>query len=368
MWEHQDDAQLQALKFAREVLVMRVPLLLSFVAICGLGPSAASAQRYWGPDQLAYCGGDTAADECLEKTLELLLAKLQLPQAETLANDGFTGIRVFQYDAFGTIGPATSMLTKPINEFRRGGTAEAVVVHADGRLATLKRPIWEVGWLQMDAAIKAILEDQPAPPAPQTAPTVGSPLPPTCLDPPTVIIEVISAGVVHRLSPNTCKASESITHALVITENLAAAFPVCGHFPIERYGRGLGRVSACLSVDGEDPFSAVEVMNILQPSVGGDTRVIYQPEHQSLSVTLLGINGQRAVGRAAVLDALDGGALGNRYLRVVRATGDKEGVTVQAQLRKVDEPNNPDPLPLSVRWGKEADGAWRISDWSVEQR
>lgn len=347
---------------------MRVRLLLSFVAICGLGSSAASAQRYWGPDQLAYCGGDTASDACFEKTLELLLAKLQLPPAETLATDGFTGIRVFQYDTFGTIWPATFMLTRPINEFRRGGTAEAVLVHADGRLATLKRPIWEVGWLEMDAAIKAILEDQPAPPAPQTAPSVGSPLAPTCLHPPTIIIEVISAGVVHRLSPNTCNASESITRARIISENLAAAFPVCGHFPIERYGRGLGRVRACLSVDGEDPFSAAEVMNILQPSVGGDTRVIYEPEHQSTSVTLSGINGERAVGRAAVLAALEGGALGDRYLRVVRATGDKEGVTVQAELRRVREPNNPDPLPLRVRWGKEADGAWRISDWSVEQR
>lgn len=347
---------------------MRFPLVLGFVAICGLVPSAASGQRYWGPDQLAYCAGDTAADDCLEQTFQILLAKLQLPQAETLADEGFTGVRVFQYDAFGTIWPATIMLTKPINEYRRGGTAEAVVVHADGRLSTLKRPIWEVGWLEMDAVIKAILEHQPASPSPQTTPTAGTPLPPTCLDAPTTIIEVISAGAVHRLSPNTCNADEVLTRARAISENVAAAFPVCGHFPIERYGRGLGRVRACLSVDGEDPFSAAEVMNILRPNVGGDTRVLYEAEHQSESVTLLGINGQRAVGQAAVLDALKGGALGERYLRVLRATGEEGGVTVQAELRRTREPNNPDPLPLSVRWGKEADGAWRISDWSVQQR
>ncbi|MEN5363500.1 hypothetical protein [Brevundimonas intermedia] len=260
------------------------------------------------------------------------------------------------------------MLTKPINEYRREGTAEAVVVHADGRLATLKRPIWEVGWLEMDAVIKAILEDQSAAPTPQTPPTRGSPFPPICLDSPTIIIEVISAGAVHRSLPNTCDASDAVTRVRAISENVAAAFPVCGHFPIERYGRGLGRVRACLSVDGGDPFSAAEVMNILQPNVGGDTRVIYEPEHQSAGVTLLGINGQRVVGRAAVLEALKGGALGERYLRVLRANGDEGGVTVEAELRRVRDPNNPDPLPLSVRWGKEADGAWRISDWSVEQR
>ena len=104
---------------------MRFPLVLSFVTICSLGPSDASAQRYWAPDQLAYCDDDAAADECLVQTLELLLSKLQLPQAETLANDGFTGIRVFQYDAFRTIWPATFMLTKTNNEHWRDGTAEA---------------------------------------------------------------------------------------------------------------------------------------------------------------------------------------------------------------------------------------------------
>lgn len=347
---------------------MRLPLVFGFVAICGLGAFPASAQRYWGPDQLAYCGSDTAADGCRQKTLELLLAKLQLPQAEKLADEGFTGVRVFQYDAFGTIWPATFMLTKPINEHRREGTAGAVVVHADGRLSTLRRPIWEGGWREMDVVIKAILEDQPTASAPQSPPTRGSPIPPMCLDPPTIVIEVISAGAVHRWWPNTCEASDAVTRVRVISENVAAAFPKCGHFPIERYGRGLGRVRACLSVDGEDPFSAAEVMNILQPNVGGDTSVIYEPEHQSASVTLLGVNGQRFVGRAAVLDALKGGALGERYLRVLRANGDEGGVTVEAELRRVSDRNDPDPLPLNVRWSKEADGAWRISDWSVEQR
>lgn len=170
------------------------------------------------------------------------------------------------------------------------------------------------------------------------------------------------------LLPNTCGASDAVMRARAISENVAAAFPVCGHFPIERYGRGLGRVRACLSVDGDDPFSAAEVMNILQPSVGGDTRVIYEPEHQSAGVALLGVNGQRLVGRTAVLQALKDGALGERYLRVLRANGDRGGVTVETELRRVRDFNNPDPLPLIVRWTKETDGVWRISDWSVEQR
>ena len=347
---------------------MQFPLALCFAAVCGLGASSATAQRYWGPDQLAYCGGATAQDDCRAKTLELLLAKLQLPKAETLADEGFTGVRVFQYDAFGTIWPATFMLTKPVNEFRRDGTVGAAVVLGDGRLATLNRPIWESGRIEMDAVIKAFLDDRPVPTAPQSVPTGGPTFPTTCLDAPTIIIEVIIPGDVHRSVPNTCDSSDVLARVRAISENVAAAFPVCGHFPIERFGRGVGRVRACLSVDGGSPFSAAEVMEILRPNVGGDTRAIFEAEHQAANVTLLGINGQRAVGRAAVLDALRGGALGDRDVRVIRATGDQAGVTVQAELRRVREPNNPDPLPLSVRWGKDRDGAWRISDWSVEQR
>lgn len=347
---------------------MRFLFVLGLAAIWGLGSSTASAQRYWGPDQIPYCGSNTAADDCLDETLELLLTRLHLPKAETLETEGFTGIRIFQYDAFGTIWPATFMLTKPIDDYRRSGTAEAVVVQADGQIATLKRPIWELGWLEMDAVIEAILEDPSATNAPQASSNGGPPFPPTCLDPPTVIIEIIRAGAVRRLLPNTCKASDATMRAQAISQNIAAAFPVCGHFPIERYGRGLGRLRACLSVDGEDPFSAAEVMEIVRPNIGGDTRIIYETEHQSARVSLLGVNGQRAVGRAAVLEAIKGGALGDRYLRVIRATGDEAGVTIKAELRRVREPNNPDPLPLSVRWIREADGAWRISDWSVEQR
>lgn len=345
---------------------MRLLLTLCFAALGGLGTPAA-AQRYWGPDQLPYCADDTAAEACSEKTVELLLNKLQLPDAETLANEGFTGVRVFRYDAFGTIWPATFMLTKPINEYRREGTAEAVVVHADGRLATLKRPIWELGWLEMDAVINAVLEDQQTGRELEAVPSDGPPLAP-CLDSPTIIIEVISAGDVSRSRPNACRENDSVTRAHQIAQNIAAAFPVCGHFRIERYGRGLGRVRACLSVDGEDPFSAAEVMEILRPNIGGDTIVIYEAEHQSTNVSLLDIHGQRTVGQAAVLDALKGGALGDRWLRVVRATGDGAGVTVTAELRQIRELGNPDPLPVSVRWIREADGAWRISEWSVEQR
>lgn len=347
---------------------MRLALAFSVAAFCGFGASAATAQRYWGPDQVPFCGGSPVHDDCRAKTLEFLLAKLQLPTAETLASDGVTGLRVFQYDAFGTIWPATFMLTKPVDGVRREGTVGAAVVHGDGRLATLSRPIWEAERREMESVIEASLEDPPVAPAPQASPTAGQPLPPTCLDAPTVIIEVIRPEGVLRSALNTCRPGTALTRARAVSENVAAAFPVCGHLPIEKFGRGLGRLRACLGVAGSDPLAAADVMNILDPSVGGESQAIYEAEHQTADVTLLGLNGQRAVGRAAVADALKDGALGRRYVRILRANGDPDGVTVEAELRRAGEPNTADPLPLSLRWLKDGDGVWRISDWLVEQR
>lgn len=328
----------------------------------------ASAQRYWGLDQVPYCAEDTAPEACREQSLGVLLTRLELPTAEGLASQGFNGVRVFQFDAFGNIWPASSIVAKPVTQYRREGMVEAVVVHADGRVARLMRPIWESGWREMDAIIDFIRQNEPVERTFEPAPSSGPPLPPTCLDPPTVIIEVISSGQVHRSWPDTCRSNDAVGRARQVPEIIAAAFPVCGHFAIERYGRGLGRLRACLSVDGDDLLSAAEVMEILRPNVGGDTRVMYEADLLSAQVRLTDIDGRQFVGQANVVDALKGGALGQRWLRVLRATGDETGVTVTAELRQIRPSNDPDPLPLSVRWVREADGVWRISEWVVAQR
>lgn len=340
-------------------------LLYFCLVVSGWIASPASAQRYWGADQIPYCSPATSADACRAESLDLLLSKLQLPSADSLARDGVKAVRVFRYDAFGTIWPAVSIHTKPVNEHRRDGAVQARSIEADGRLAALERPVWELGWREMDDIIVAILERPPVEYSPEPASGI---IPPRCLDPPTVVVEVIAEGQVHRWWPDMCKASTAVAQSDRIAQLIAAAFPACGHFSIERYGRGLGRVRACLLVEGEDSVAAAEVMEILRPNIGGDTRVIYEAEHQSEGVRLLGIDGRRTEGRTAVLEALKAGALGDRWFRVVRAEGDKAGVTVVAQLRQTREANNPDPLAVSTRWVREADGNWRIINWAVEQR
>lgn len=345
---------------------MRLKVLLSLAALSvGILPTAASAQFYWGPDQIPNCPLESSLAECRATNLELLLERLDQPTAESLAAEGLRGVRLFQYDAFGTIWPAAIMLAEP-GETRREGTVQAVIMQADGHRALLQRSGWESGWEEMDAVIEAILATPPVETIPPPISADGALRPPTCLHPPGLIIEVIAEGAVHRWWPAGCQRNAGAVEAYKIPQLIAAAFPACGHFDIARYGRGLGRLRACLSVDGADPIAAVEVLQILRPDISGDSQVVYDAENQADDVRLRGLDGREAAGRENVVAALMSGALGSRWLRVVRATGEGDGVTVFAQLRKVGG-GDPDPLPLSLRWTKQADGRWRISDWSVEQ-
>lgn len=343
---------------------MRFLFPLCIAALSGLAAPAV-AQVRWGPDQIPYCQPEATLEECNRDSFALLLSKLRLPPAEQLAAEGLTGIRVFRYDGFGNIWPATSILTRPVNEDRREGVALAVVVHADGEVVSLERPIWENGWQEIDRVIEAILAQPPVEYVPR--PVTEPPPPPSlsCLHGAPVVIEVVAEGRVHRWWPQACRADEAVAEAFQAAEIIAAAFPACGHFAIERYGRGLGRVRACLTATGDDPIAAAEVMELLKLSISGDSQVVYGEALQSEDVTLLGLDGRRATGREEVLAALKAGALGSNWLRIVRAVGGRDGVTVIGQLTPIRDPHG-EPRPIRIRWVKEADGAWRIVDWSPE--
>lgn len=344
---------------------MRFLIPLCIVAL-GCVAEPASAQGRWGPDQIPYCGSETSGEACRQESLNLLLSKLQLPPAETLAIEGYAGIRVFQYDAFGNIWPATLIQTRPVSDYRREGMVQAVTIHADGRVISLERPIWENGWREMDGIMQMILEQPPVDLSAPAIPTSGPPGLSSCVDPPTIIIELVTDGRVHRWWPNSCQRDAAVAQSRRVAEIIAAAFPVCGHFAIDLYGRGLGRVRACLTAEGDDPFAAAEVMEIIRPDVSGDARVIYDPTHLSEGVTLVGLDGRRAAGRGEVLAALKDGALGANWLRVLRAAGDADGVTVIGQLKPLGDAAGRDPQVIRIRWAKETDGVWRITDWAPE--
>ncbi|MDZ4318546.1 MAG: hypothetical protein U1A07_06845, partial [Phenylobacterium sp.] len=186
---------------------MRPSFLVGFTAL-GLASTfgPAMGQSRWGPNQVPYCEREATVDECRAHATAHLIAKLDLPSAEALAQGGYSGIRIFRYDAFGNIWPAVTVMSRPTTPYQREGFATATTVHADGHVATLSRPIWEGGWRQVDAAVEAVLDATPPSQPAIWDPASGQPPPPPpCLDAPAVKVEAIAEGQVTRWSPPACE-------------------------------------------------------------------------------------------------------------------------------------------------------------------
>lgn len=343
------------------------PMAVAGLTLCA-GP--ALAQRHWEPNQIPYCL-EQLAETCGAQEMAGLLGKLELPTAEAWAAEGYKGVRILRYDAFGTIWPAVSFMSRPLNEYRREGFAEARTLHADGHVAILTRPVWEIGWNEVDRIIEAVRDRQEPEPEPDMKTMIAQgriPLALRCLDPPRVIVELVDSGEVKRWNRPSCGGDPATERVHDVAILVAAAFPTCGHFAIERYGHGTGRLRACLMAGGAQPIAAAEVLEALQVGIGGDARRAYAAEMQAPDVTLLAIDGRRFEGRAGIEAAWKEKALGDRWLRVLRAEGDADGVTVAGQLLLTRSSGARDPLAATLRFRKQADGEWQIVSWKTEQR
>lgn len=347
---------------------MRLWMVLAGLGLAMVAPQA-SAQRYWAENQIPYCQPYSDIAACQDASLALLVEKHRVPAAEQLAEEGYQGLRLFRYDAFGTLWPMVSFVTRPLTEYRNEGTLEARMVHADGQLTTLSVPAWEGGWLELDNLVTQV-KARHSPPEPERARRGEPPaIPPslTCLDPPTTVVEVINQGRVERWWPAPCGQDDAaaMSAAFEVWDMAGAAFPHCAYVPLAGFGRSLGRVRACLLVQGQDPLSALDVMDVLRPNIGGDTRVAYEGDRLADDVRLTTQAGEVFVGRAAVLAALKANALGNRWLQVLRAEGERGIVTVRGQLNLVNS-RSPDSVPFSQTWDKSPAGEWVIVDWAVQ--
>lgn len=344
---------------------MRILVVSSVLGIALIGwPRPADAQRRWGPDQLPDCAAGVSREDCEAQFLAALLDRLGLPSAEDLAAQGYSGIRVFRSDAFGAIWPAVTALSRPADAYRREGFVEARTIHADGHVATLTRPIWEGGWRRTDQIVAAVA-DRPRPsPVPTWDRSSGAPPPAVCLDPPSDLVEIISEGRIDRWVPAACVADPTFSQASALREMVAAAFPDCGYLPIEIYGHGLGRLRACLLLDGPDPLTAIPVLETLKITVEGHVNALPRLEQYAPDVRL-DIRGRApVVGPAAVDAALLAGALGPRWVRILRLSGEGDRVTVHGLLNPVPPAGGPAETFTQV-WVVPADGSPQLAEWQV---
>ncbi len=350
-------------------LIMRV---IVGVASVWLSCGPAVAQRYVGPNELAMCWPPETDHDCFRRIVDQLPGKFGVETAEVLAAQGREGVRVYYFDAFGVLWPMVSMTARPGERFvEREARLEVKAVLADGRVAVLGRPAWYDAYAEAERYAVSVADRSAAPDSlpsvlAAAAPGLILPILPRCMDPPTIIIESILKGQVHRWSPKTCRTDPLTTGAIDLYTLVAASFAHCGHFDVARYGYSVGRMRACLMTDGPKPIDAVEVLELLRPNIGGDTRVPYAPESQAEDVTLT-VDGRTIQGREAVIEAMKAGALGKRWLQIVSASGDDDGVRVRCLLRALDR-NRPDPVPLELLMRRDEAGGWRIVAWTVERR
>ncbi len=144
----------------------------------------------------------------------------------------------------------------------------------------------------------------------------------------------------------------------------AAAFPTCGHLPIEKYGYGLGRLKACLMLEGPDPTAAIPVLEALNIGVEGHLNRPLDATLYSTDARLIVGGAPPVVGPDAIEAAIRAGALGPRWIRLLRGSGDGQHVTVYGLL------NNGSPVvttstPFTQTWTVSADGSPSMIEWRV---
>ena len=340
---------------------MRLMVVAAAVAVVmAVLPQAAEAQRRQEPQRVAFCTSEVSWDDCSIRVRADLLNRLDMPSAESLAEQGYSGIRIFRYDAFENIWPTVTAISRSPGAHPRQGLVEARTIHADGHVAVLSRPIWEGGWRTTDDIV-AVARDHP--PIQPWNPDSGVP-PPACMDPPTTVVEVIVDGRVERWSPPSCEPDPVFRQTTAIWEMAAAAFPACGHLPIERYGHGIGRLRACLMLDGPDPVAAIPVMEALNIGIEGHLNRPLTAALYDANARLIVGDAPPVVGPDAIDAALKSGALGPRWIRMIRLSGSGDQVTVHGLLNATrDAP--PSVTPFTQTWAVSADGSPRMIEWRV---
>ncbi|WGM31632.1 hypothetical protein [Brevundimonas sp. NIBR11] len=345
---------------------MRPMVVASAVAfVMASLPQTAEAQRRQEPQRVAFCTSDVSWEDCSTRVRADLLTRLDVPSAEKLAEQGYSGIRIFRYDAFGNIWPTVTAISRPAGAHPRQGLVEARTIHADGHVAVLSRAIWESGWRATDDIV-TVARDRPprAPVQPLTPDSGGPPPPPPCVDVPTTVVEVIVDGRVERWSPPSCEADPVFRQTSAIWEMTAAAFPACGHLPLELYGHGLGRLKACLKLDGPDPVAAIPVLEALNIGVEGHLNRPIDAALYDADARLIVGDAPALVGPHAIEAAIRGGALGPRWIRILRGSGDGLRVTVHGLLN-TGSPFVTNSTPFTQTWTVSPDGAPRMIEWSV---
>lgn len=335
-------------------------------------PAAAAA--------LALSAAEPAAAPVSDRDIDLAegYRVYQLPSAETLAADGYTGIRVFFKDAWGRHQPAVAVL-------RKGELAPQITAWTKWQLRGIRTMTggldgwdWRVVRLMMDE-VRASPPEQseqgfewphpPAPPPPPGEEEEASEY--ICMDSTHVAIEVIENGQVIRRERDSCP--QDMTYSAVAGLPVLAADTLdgCGTLELQSPNWAVTRLNNCSILAGEERRSAAQLINELYRggfSLSGNESRIADVLTPDSRLTLP--DGAVLVGADAITDwyVAESRRRPEFGLEATTVTVDDAVGRLQGGLFYEEAADREHFLwaPMEQTWRRDGEGTWRLIDWTLQ--
>lgn len=217
-------------------------------ALAAAGPPTAA------PKFDRACMDEYGRNLCDSELRADIRAKFGVPEAEALAAQDVSGVRVFLVDGYSNDRPLVSVLrtgeAEPTLEVRVAGLGDKPMI--------LSATPWR--WAVAQTLAKtAAAEPETAPSRPPVSQT-GNALT-VCLHAWVVVVEVIDEGKVTRRIRNACDDGAIFEGAYSLTTMALYAAPFCGELQLNAYGGDSSRLTDCALISGRERLSAVAVIN-----------------------------------------------------------------------------------------------------------
>jgi hypothetical protein len=297
-----------------------------------------------------------------------------LPTAEALAAEGYTGVRAFFTDAWGRHQPAVAVL-------RKGDAAPRVLAWTKGQPGGIRAMSGEISRWDW-RVIQLLMEEVAAAPEEAPKPSLGWPEPPStgedadeegerslfvCTDSSDAMVEVIAEGKVIRRERSSCGDDIAYDGASSLLNLAADSIEPCDAIQLQRPNRPISRLLNCSILTGEDRWDAADLLNAIDRAPFNDA------------------GGQGGIAKvldpAARLTLADGSVRQGPDIAdwFAAETARPEEPGLQADSISVDGDvgrvvgglfylARDDAYfwaPSEQTWRREGDGPWRLVDWKV---
>lgn len=310
------------------------------------------------------CLDDNNRDLCTTDTRAKMRLRIDAPSAETLAADGWRGVRVFLIDGYGADKPSVALLARrgeePVLEVRTAVRGRGPVILS----ATPDRWTRSVADLLSRTTLAAPEREAPTA-ARRTEPSAPPPPPGFCLHAWSTVVEVIDDDGITVRSRNGCGEQPIFDGAVYLAQRALHAQEGC-HALSETYGGEAGKLQVCATLVGPNRWGDVWLRNRFDDLTrargrnGAPVADFFAPD---AVLTWPGEPERRGAEVAAFWSAgrADWSLFGNAVAwdRPPAETGEVRGLIIgRREGRRLE-------APFTQHWAKGEDQRLRIVRWDV---